>query len=36
VENAVDEKVQSGYLKYLPALYSEDEFMGRLVSAGLI
>ena len=31
MENAVADKVQSGYLKYLPAFYSGDEFMGRFL-----
>ena len=30
--NAVIEDVQSDYLKYLPAFYSQDEFMGRFLT----
>jgi len=31
VASTVDERIHSSYLKYLPAFYSEDEFMGRFL-----
>jgi len=31
MENQTSEAIRSSYLKYLPALYSEDEFMGRFL-----